>query len=169
MADLLHKAPGYGCANADDTLDIACLCRSKRFKSAVKFLVAGACPIPADLAAAREWATDRCVSALSSSVGASSQHVPRNAVLNGTAPRRGNVSAALPEAVFGIDDDEDFTVAAGLSRMAGLLGRAWAQRRAQVNNDISKPTTNKRFRVVGWQSQDSGSARTFRPTAAPLA
>jgi hypothetical protein len=61
MTSLLSRAADFDCGRrADGTLDLACVCQSRPFKTEAKRAVGDVCHDPADIGAARKWAIARC-------------------------------------------------------------------------------------------------------------
>jgi hypothetical protein len=61
MTLMLSRAADFDCGRrADGTLDLACVCQSRPFKTEAKRAVSDVCHDPADIGAARKWAIARC-------------------------------------------------------------------------------------------------------------
>jgi hypothetical protein len=61
MTSMLSRAADFDCGRrADGTLDLACVCQSRPFKTEAKRAVSDVCHDPADIGAARKWAIARC-------------------------------------------------------------------------------------------------------------
>jgi hypothetical protein len=66
MTSLLSRAADFDCGRrADGTLDLACVCQSRPFKTEAKRAVGDVCHDPADIGAARKWAIARCTASKS--------------------------------------------------------------------------------------------------------